>query len=135
MKTLFPRRAGVPLGRLFPAGTLCALALLPSVALASSHMDAPLITLDDEAAAAWLATHGGGNGAAAHDRPEIAAELQRVIDGVNAKLARVEQIKKFKVLPRPFGIDTGELTPTLKVKRKVVNQNFAAEIESMYADA
>ncbi|MCA9679989.1 MAG: long-chain fatty acid--CoA ligase [Kofleriaceae bacterium] len=94
-----------------------------------------LITLDDEAAAAWLATHGGGNGAAAHDRPEIAAELQRVIDGVNAKLARVEQIKKFKVLPRPFGIDTGELTPTLKVKRKVVNQNFAAEIESMYADA
>ncbi|MCB9889449.1 MAG: DUF4331 domain-containing protein [Planctomycetes bacterium] len=46
---MFPRRAGVPLGRLFPAGTLCALALLPSVALASSHMDAPLITLDDAA--------------------------------------------------------------------------------------
>ena len=37
------------------------------------------------------------------------------------------------MLPRQFGIDTGELTPTLKVKRKVVKQNFAAEIEAMYA--
>jgi long-chain acyl-CoA synthetase len=57
-----------------------------------------------------------------------------VIDDVNTKLARVEQVKKFTILSRQFGIDTGELTPTLKVKRKIVNQNFASEIEAMYVD-
>jgi long-chain acyl-CoA synthetase len=67
-------------------------------------------------------------------RDQIHAELQRVIDEVNTTLARVEQIKKFTVLSRQFGIDTGELTPTLKVKRKIVNQNFAKEIEAMYAE-
>jgi long-chain acyl-CoA synthetase len=53
---------------------------------------------------------------------------------VNQSLARVEQVKKFKVLPRPFGIDTGELTPTLKIKRKVVAQKYAREIDSMYGE-
>ena len=93
-----------------------------------------LITLDPEAATRLLP---GGNGAAAHahESPVIRAELQRVIDDVNKTLARVEQIKKFTVLPRQFGIDTGELTPTLKVKRKIVNQNFAREIEAMYGEA
>ncbi len=42
-------------------------------------------------------------------------------------------MKKFAILPRPFGIDTGELTPTLKIKRKVVAQKYAREIEAMYA--
>jgi len=93
-----------------------------------------LITLDEEAVTKLLP---GGNGAAAkaHESPAIRAELQRVIDDVNSTLARVEQVKKFTVLPRQFGIDTGELTPTLKVKRKIVNQNFAHEIEAMYAEA
>jgi long-chain acyl-CoA synthetase len=93
-----------------------------------------LITLDPDAATKLLP---GGNGAAAHahESPVIRAELQRVIDDVNRTLARVEQIKKFTVLPRQFGIDTGELTPTLKVKRKIVNQNFAREIEAMYGEA
>jgi len=53
---------------------------------------------------------------------------------VNRDLARVEQVKKFTVLPRPFSIDAGELTPTLKIKRKKVNENWAREIEAMYAD-
>ena len=48
------------------------------------------------------------------------------VDEVNVSLARVEQVKKFKVLPEPFGIDTGELTPTMKIKRKVVAQQYAA---------
>ena len=54
------------------------------------------------------------------------AEVQRAIDEVNQTLARVEQVKKFAILPRPFGIESGELTPTLKIKRKVVAQKFAA---------
>jgi long-chain acyl-CoA synthetase len=48
-------------------------------------------------------------------------------------MARVEQVKKFTVLPRELSIAEGELTPTLKVKRNVVNDHFADDIEAMYA--
>ena len=61
--------------------------------------------------------------------------LQKQIDQVNEKLARVQTIKKFVIVPTEFTIDGGELTPTMKVKRKVVNEKYRAEIESMYADA
>ena len=64
---------------------------------------------------------------------DVRAQIQAQIDHVNQSLARVEQIKKFAILDRPFGIDTGELTPTLKIKRKVVAQKFAAQIEAMYS--
>lgn len=60
--------------------------------------------------------------------------MQEIVDGVNKTLARVETVKRFAILPRSFTVEHGELTPTLKVKRKVVNENFAAEIEAMYAD-
>ena len=69
------------------------------------------------------------------EQRELHTQLQAQIDQVNASLARVEQIKKFAVLPRPFGIETGELTPTLKIKRKVVAQKYAVEIEAMYTEA
>lgn len=87
-----------------------------------------LITLD-EAAARKLVPQGDLTTA-----PEIRSALQQAIDQANAQLARVEQVKKFAILPRPFAIDTGELTPTLKLKRKIVAQNFAREIDAMYAD-
>ncbi|HEY0193451.1 MAG TPA: long-chain fatty acid--CoA ligase [Kofleriaceae bacterium] len=63
------------------------------------------------------------------------AQIQRQIDDVNQHLARVEQIKKFAVLARPFSIATGELTPTMKIKRKVVAELYQQEIEAMYAEA
>ena len=88
-----------------------------------------LITLD-EAAARKLVPEGDLHAAAA-----IRTALQQVIDEVNKTLARVEQVKRFAILPRPFGIDTGELTPTLKIKRKAVAQLWAREIEAMYVDA
>jgi long-chain acyl-CoA synthetase len=69
------------------------------------------------------------------DQAQLRAQIQAQIDQVNASLARVEQIKKFAILPRPFGIDTGELTPTLKIKRKVVAVKYSTEIEAMYTDA
>ncbi len=69
------------------------------------------------------------------DRAAIERAIQTRIDEVNQTLARVEQVKKFAILPRPFGIDTGELTPTMKIKRKVVASKFAREIDAMYADA
>ncbi len=92
-----------------------------------------LITLDDDAAQGWLDRRGGSG--PVHSNALLLAELQRVVDEVNAKLARVEQIKRFTVLPRQLGIDTGELTPTLKVKRKAVNANFSREIEAMYVES
>ena len=66
---------------------------------------------------------------------EARVQVQAAIDSANQTLARVEQVKKFAILARPFGVDTGELTPTLKIKRKAVAQLYAREIESMYADA
>ena len=64
---------------------------------------------------------------------QIRATVQAQIDAVNQSLARVEQVKKFAILDKPFAIESGELTPTLKIKRKVVAQNYAREIEAMYA--
>jgi long-chain acyl-CoA synthetase len=65
---------------------------------------------------------------------QIRSAIQIQIDEVNKSLARAEQIKKFAVLARPFGIATGELTPTMKVKRKTISQMYEREIEAMYAD-
>jgi long-chain acyl-CoA synthetase len=65
---------------------------------------------------------------------QITSTIQAKIDEVNQSLARVEQIKRFTVLPAPFGIDSGELTPTMKIKRKVIAQKYANEIEAMYSD-
>jgi long-subunit acyl-CoA synthetase (AMP-forming) len=59
--------------------------------------------------------------------------LQRQIDGVNARLARVQAVKKFKVIPTEFTIEGGELTPTMKVKRKVVAEKYKKEIEDLYS--
>jgi len=87
-----------------------------------------LITLD-EATARKLVPAGDLTKAA-----EIRTPIQAAIDEANQALARVEQIKKFVILPTPFGIDSGELTPTMKIKRKVVAQKYAREIDSMYAE-
>ena len=87
-----------------------------------------LVTID-ELAARTIVTP---NGDPLVEHPEIRTAIQRQIDQVNETLARVEQVKKFWILSKPFGIDTGELTPTLKIKRKVVAQMYAREIEAMY---
>ena len=58
--------------------------------------------------------------------------LQRKIDEVNSRLARVQAVKKFKVIPQEFTIEGGELTPTMKVKRKVVTEKYKKEIDQLY---
>ncbi len=65
--------------------------------------------------------------------PEVAQDTVRAaIDSTNETLGRVRQIKKFTILDEPLSIERGELTPTLKVKRKVVKDHYAAEIDAMY---
>lgn len=61
--------------------------------------------------------------------------IQSQLDGVNNTLARVQTIKKFILLPEELSIVGGELTPTMKLKRRIVNEKYAAEIESMYQEA
>jgi long-chain acyl-CoA synthetase len=65
---------------------------------------------------------------------EVERRVQAVVDDVNAELSRFEQIKRFRVLPRDFTADEDEMTPTLKLKRSVVAEHFAREIEELYSD-
>ncbi|WP_111668866.1 AMP-dependent synthetase/ligase [Algoriphagus litoralis] len=63
---------------------------------------------------------------------KILEKFQQEIDGLNKYFGKWEQIKRFKLLDKPWGIDSGELTPTMKLKRKVIHQKFEKEIESIY---
>jgi len=63
---------------------------------------------------------------------QVRERVQSIVDDVNAELSRFEQIKRFTVLPREFSAEEGEVTPTLKLKRRVVADHFADEIEALY---
>src|SRR3954462_15987756 len=90
-----------------------------------------LITLDPDELAGFAQQHGLEPGDVAGS-DAMREEVQRAVDEVNSKVWRVEQIKKFKILPEDLSQATGELTPTLKVKRNVVNEKFAGEVEKLY---
>lgn len=64
--------------------------------------------------------------------PKIIEKFQQEIDGLNKYFGKWEQIKRFKLLDKPWGIDSGELTPTMKLKRKIIHQKFSSEIDSIY---
>ena len=66
--------------------------------------------------------------------PEIHAELDAEVQKLNQRFMNPEQVKKFTILPRDLNVDEGELTPTLKIRRKQINENWAKEIEAMYSD-
>ena len=68
------------------------------------------------------------------DNNEVFSELEKEVNKLNNEFSNPEQIKKFIILPRDFTIDDGELTPTLKIRRKQINENWASEIESMYSE-
>ncbi len=94
-----------------------------------------LIVLDADFAPAWAKQNGlEGKGAEelAADEKLIAA-VQAGVDEANAKLSRVEQIKKFTVLPTDWAPGGDELTPTMKLKRKPIAEKYDAEIEALYA--
>jgi long-chain acyl-CoA synthetase len=67
------------------------------------------------------------------DGREARVIVQEIVDDVNRDRVRVEQIKRFAILPRDFLQEEGELTPTLKLRRKIVHEHFADEIENLYA--
>jgi long-chain acyl-CoA synthetase len=63
---------------------------------------------------------------------DVQALVQQAVDEVNRELSRFEQIKRFAIVPREFSAEEGEVTPTLKLKRRVIEQRFAREIEELY---
>jgi long-chain acyl-CoA synthetase len=65
-------------------------------------------------------------------REDVVALYKDVVDALNEELSQFERIKRFRLLPREFSIESGELTPTLKVRRRNVEQNWGAEIEKLY---
>ena len=65
-------------------------------------------------------------------RADVLALYQEIIDALNRDLSPFERIKKIALLPTEFSIESGELTPTLKVKRKVVEERWAQAIEKLY---
>jgi long-chain acyl-CoA synthetase len=83
-----------------------------------------LITLDPDVAPAFAQQHG---------EDAVLAEVQRGVDAANGRLARVEQIKRFKVLPDEWQPGGDELTPTMKLKRKPIHEKYADVIEELYA--
>jgi long-chain acyl-CoA synthetase len=93
-----------------------------------------LVTLDPDEASAYAKQHGLADDleAIASDegvRKAIADHIERI----NEKFARVEQLKKFEILPHDLSQEGGELTPTLKVKRNVVAEKYESQIEALYS--
>ena len=68
------------------------------------------------------------------DNEDIFNFVSDEIEKLNQKFSNPEQIKKFSILPRDFSIDEGELTPTLKIRRKQINDNWSDVINAMYSD-
>jgi long-chain acyl-CoA synthetase len=64
---------------------------------------------------------------------QVEQRVQAIVGDVNSGLSRFEQIKRFRVLPRDFSAEEGEVTPTLKLRRRVCEEHFAADIEALYA--
>ena len=94
-----------------------------------------LLTLDPDACAAYAAKAGLADGTPAvlAQDESVRALIQAGIDQANEKLARVEQIKKFALLPTPWEPGGDELTPTMKLKRKPIAEKYASEIDSLYS--
>jgi long-chain acyl-CoA synthetase len=94
-----------------------------------------LVTLDPDAMSGWAAGHGmaGAPYAELVATPEVHALVQGYIDQVNAKLNHWETVKKFIILDRDLSIEDGELTPSMKLKRKVVAAKYKKELDSLYA--
>ena len=96
---------------------------------------AALITIDPEAFPGWKERNGKSASATVAELaedPDLTAEIDLAVKEANQAVSHAEAIRKFRILPVDFTEDTGELTPTLKVKRKVVAEKFATDIAALY---
>ncbi|MGW5343250.1 AMP-dependent synthetase/ligase [Streptomyces sp. NPDC004050] len=99
-----------------------------------------LLVLDAELAPAWAAargigaTSGSGTLAELARHPAVREEVARAVEAANARLNRTEQIKRYRLLTAEWGPESGELTPSLKLRRRVVREKYADLIEGLYAE-
>jgi len=94
-----------------------------------------LVTLDPDSIQPW-AKERGLEGLSAEQlvaRPEVVQLIERAVADLNASLASYETIKRFAILPRDFSVESGELTPSLKIKRRVVEEHYRDILDSFYA--
>ncbi|KAA9149218.1 long-chain fatty acid--CoA ligase [Amycolatopsis acidicola] len=92
-----------------------------------------LITLDEETAPGWAAARGiTGTLTYLAGHPAVRAELDALLEEANGQLARAEQIKRYAILPEPWTAESGELTPTLKLRRRIIHDRYSADIASLY---
>jgi long-chain acyl-CoA synthetase len=93
-----------------------------------------LLVLDPEVAPAWARAQGieAASLAELAGHPQVVAEVERGVAEANSHLARVEQVRRFRLLPNEWTAETGELTPTMKRRRKVIIDRYAQEIDQLY---
>ena len=93
-----------------------------------------LVALEPERLKEWAARAGraGMGESELIALPELADEVRKIVAGVNERLARYETIKDFRILPRLLEVETGELTPTMKIRRNVVEERYRELLDSMY---
>jgi long-chain acyl-CoA synthetase len=93
-----------------------------------------LFTLDEEMAPIWAAQNGKADKEIPDlaDDPDVLQAIEGFVNEVNAGLAQYETIKYFRICPEPFSVENGALTPTLKLKRRVVEERFGALLDEMY---
>lgn len=95
---------------------------------------AALITLDENEVRKWAREQGIDGDLAELARDErVRGLIQETVDRANAELSRFEQVKRFAILPRDFSAEHEEITPTLKLRRRAAQENFASEIDALYA--
>ncbi|MEV7419611.1 AMP-dependent synthetase/ligase [Streptomyces sp. NPDC089919] len=112
----------------------------PLIGQAFAHGDGrsylvALLVLDPELAPAWAAAQGieAATPAELAAHPAVRAEVERAVQAANARLNRTEQIKRYRLLSEEWGPETGELTPSLKLRRRVVRATYAEVIEELYS--
>jgi long-chain acyl-CoA synthetase len=92
-----------------------------------------LIVLDHELAPTWAARRGlPGDLAALAASEEVLAEVRLAVDAANQRLSRIEQVKRFEILPVEWTAESEELTPTLKLRRRIVHAKYAERIDALY---
>ncbi len=123
-----------------PAGVESVLVAHPLIGQALAYGDrrpyvVALLTLDGEVAPAWARARGitVDSLAALASDPAVLAEVAAGVTAANKRLARVQQVKRWRLLPVEWTAETEELTPTLKLKRRVVHAKYADVIDSLYA--
>lgn len=96
-----------------------------------------LLVPDRETLPVWAAARGidtGGDWEALVAHPEVAAEAERAVAAANARFSRAEGVRRHRLLPGEWGPDTGELTPSLKLRRRVVRERYADALAELYRD-